>query len=57
MDAVIAVLLGILIHTVICLVIALVRAVFSKQEKRKRNFKGTFWSFFLEVLNPLNWVS
>lgn len=57
MDAIIAVLLGILLYTVICLIIALVRALFSKSEKRKQNFKGLFWSFFLEILNPLNWLS
>ena len=42
MDAILAVLLGVLIYAVICFVIALVRALFSKSARRKGNFKATF---------------
>lgn len=41
MDAIISVLPGILIYTVICVVILFVRAVFSKRQKRKQKFKDT----------------
>ena len=57
MDTVLAVFLGIAIYTVICLVIAFARAVFSKPQNRKQNFVKTFLSFFLEILNPLYWLS
>ena len=57
MEAILAVLLGILLYTVICVVIAFARTVFSKPQKRKQNFKDTFFTFFFEILNPLNWVS
>ena len=56
MNAIIAVLVGIPLYIVICLIIALVRVLLSKLEKRKQNFIGTFWSFFVEILNPLNWL-
>lgn len=56
MNAIIAVLVGIPLYIVICLIIALVSVLLSKLEKRKQNFIGTFWSFFVEILNPLNWL-
>lgn len=56
-DVMMAVLLGVLIYAFACVVIAMVRALFSPSEKRKRNFRSTFLSFFLEILNPFHWLS
>lgn len=50
------VLLVLTVYVPFCLLIALMRAVFSGQEQRKENFKLTFWNFFLEILNPFHWV-
>ena len=57
MDTIFAVLIGVLLYIVLCLVIAFVRMVFTKPQKRKQGFKETFWTFFLEMLNPLNGLS
>ena len=56
MDLLLGVLLGILLYAVICLIIAFVRALFAKPEKRKGNFGKTFWTFFSTTFNPLNWL-
>ena len=54
-DAVLIVLLVFILYFPVCLLIAFIRALFSKKHRRKENFKNTFWTFFLEILNPLNW--
>jgi len=56
MDAFLAVLFGVLLYLVICFSIALLRALFSKSDKRKENFKDTFWTLFFEVVNPFHWL-
>lgn len=55
MDSILAVLLGVAIYTVLCVFIAAARALFSKSGKKAANFKETFWTFFLEVVNPFHW--
>lgn len=57
MDVFFAVLIGALLYIILCFIIAFVRMVFSKPQKRKQGFKETFWTFFLEMLNPFNWLS
>ena len=57
MDAILAILIGILIYIVLCVIITFVRAIFSKPQKRKESFNKTFGTFFFEILNPLNWLS
>ena len=57
MDTVLAILFGVFIYFVFCLIIAGLRALFSKPKKRKDNFKITFWCFFLETFNPFQWFS
>lgn len=56
MDIILAVLLGVLVYAAVCVCIAAIRAGFSKSGKRKEHFWKTFWSFFLEVLNPFQWL-
>lgn len=57
MDTIYAVLIGALLYIILCFIIAFVRMVFSKPQKRKQSLKETFWTFFLEILNPFNWMS
>lgn len=57
MDTIYAVLIGALLYIILCFIIAFVRMVFAKPKKRKQGFKETFWTFFLEILNPFNWMS
>ena len=57
MDTVLAILFGVFIYFVFCLIIAGLRALFSKPKKRKDNFKKTFWCFFLVTFNPFQWFS
>ena len=40
----------------LCLLIAFVRAMLPGKRSRRSRFKDTFWTFFLEILNPLNWL-
>ncbi len=55
MDILLGVVLGILLYAVICLAIALIRALLAKPEKRKASFRETFWTFFSATFNPINW--
>lgn len=50
MDTVLAILFGVLIYFVFCLIIAGLRALFSKPQKRKDNFKKLFGVFSLKHL-------
>ncbi len=54
-EAVIAVLLAVAVYLLASLTIAFIRALFSDRKQRKENFKRTFYTFFLEILNPFNW--
>lgn len=56
MDALLIILLVFIFYFFICLFIAGVRFLFSTKGKRTKNFRATFWSFFLEILNPMNWL-
>ena len=55
MNTFLGILLGVLLYAILCLIIACVRVIFSKSGKRKYEFKKTFWSFFIETLNPFHW--
>lgn len=55
MDILLIVFLVAIFYLIICLFIAGIRSMFSAKGKKMKNFKTTFWSFFLEILNPLNW--
>ena len=44
------------LYLLLCLLIAFIRALFPGKRSRKSCFKDTFWMFFLEILNPLNWL-
>ncbi len=57
MDIMLAILLGILIYMVLCFFIAAIHALFSKAEKKKKNFRETFRTFSLEILNPFHWFA
>ena len=57
MQVFLTVFIGALLYTVFRVIIAVARMVFSKSKNRKQDFKETFWTFFLEMLNPLNWLS
>ena len=48
-DAVLIVLLVFILYFPVCLLIAFIRALFSKKHHRKENFKNTFWTFFISV--------
>ena len=54
-DALLIVILVLLAYVPLCLLIALVRALFAGRQRRASAFRETFWHFFLELLNPLNW--
>lgn len=54
-DTIIVIFLVLLFYLPICVLIAFVRALLSDGRKRKENFKNTFRTFFLEILNPFNW--
>ena len=55
MNTFLGILLGVLLYAILCLIIACVHVIFSKSGKRKYDFKKTFWSFFIETLNPFHW--
>ena len=50
-----AILFGVLIYAVLCLIIAGIRSILSKKGTQKQNFKKTFWEWFFEALNPFHW--
>ena len=54
-DAILLILLVCILYFPLCLLIAFVRALLPGKKSRKSRFKDTFWTFFLEILNPLNW--
>ena len=55
MDPFFAILFGIFIYALLCLMIAGIRSISSKSGTKKQNFKKTFWTWFLETLNPFHW--
>jgi len=54
-DAIFIVFLVFILYFPLCLLIAFIRALFSKKQHRKENFIDTFWTFFSEFLTPFNW--
>ncbi len=54
-EAVVVVLLAVAVYLLVSLTIAFIRALFSDRKQRKENFKRTFYTFYLEILNPFNW--
>lgn len=54
-DVILLVILVSVLYLLLCLLIAFIRALFPGKRSRKSCFKDTFWMFFLEILNPLNW--
>ena len=51
--------LTLLIYFTIIIWIASIRAFIKMKKSKghaKRAFKDTFWHFFLELLNPFNWI-
>lgn len=59
MEIVEIVILTLLIYLVIVLMISCIRAVFSLKggkDNVKKKFSDTFWHFFIELLNPSNWL-
>ncbi|WP_300137594.1 hypothetical protein [uncultured Oscillibacter sp.] len=55
-DVILLVLLAGVLYFLLCLLIAFVRALLPGKQCRRSHFKDTFWTFFLEILNPLNWL-
>ena len=55
-DVILLVILVSVLYLLLCLLIAFIRALFPGKRSRKSCFKDTFWMFFLEILNPLNWL-
>ena len=55
-DVILLVILVSVLYLLLCLLIAFIRALFPGKRRRKSCFKDTFWMFFLEILNPLNWL-
>ena len=55
-DVILLVILVSVLYLLLCLLIAFVRAVLPGKRSRRSRFKDTFWTFFLEILNPLNWL-
>ena len=55
-DVILLVILVSVLYLLLCLLIAFIRALFPGKRSRKPCFKATFWMFFLEILNPLNWL-
>ena len=55
-DVILLVILVSVLYLLLCLLIAFIRALFPGKRIRKSCFKDTFWMFFLEILNPLNWL-
>lgn len=53
-DVIIAILLVFILYIPLCLLIALIRTLFSRKIKRKENFIDTFLTFFLEIQIPRN---
>lgn len=43
-------------YPIICLIIALVRALLSRRGRRAANFRSAFWEMFIEIMNPLDWL-
>ena len=59
MEIIQIIILVLLIYLVIILLISFIRALIAVRkgvEYAKEKFKKTFWHFFLELLNPLNWL-
>lgn len=54
-EAVVVVLLAVAVYLFASLTIAFIHALFSDRKQRKENFKRTFYTFYLEILNPFNW--
>lgn len=50
-----AILFGVFIYAVLCLIIAVIRSLLSQRSTKKQKFKKTFWTWFLEALNPFHW--
>ncbi len=55
MNIILIIALVVIVYIIFCFVIAIIRALFSKREKRKHNFTKIFRSFFFEIINPFNW--
>lgn len=55
-DVILLVILVSVLYLLLCLLIAFMQALFPGKRSRKSCFKDTFWMFFLEILNPLNWL-
>lgn len=56
MDGILAVLAGIMLYVLVCVLIALFRMLFSKKGNGRKQFKDTFWAFFIEILDPFHWI-
>ena len=59
MEIVWIIILSVLIYLVIIFMISCMRALFSLKgvkDNVKKKFSDTFWHFFIELLNPFNWV-
>ena len=50
-----AILFGVFIYAVLCLIIAVIRSLLSQRSTKKQKFKKTLWTWFLEALNPFHW--
>ena len=50
-----AILFGVFIYAVLCLIIAVIRSLLSQRSTKKQKFKKKFWTWFLEALNPFHW--
>ena len=55
-DVILLVVLVSVLYLLLCLLIAFIRALFLGIRSIISCFKDTFWMFFLEILNPLNWL-
>jgi hypothetical protein len=59
MEIIQIIILVLLIYLVIILLISFIRALIAVRKGvsyAKKKFKETFWTFFSELLNPLNWL-
>ena len=54
-DVILLILLVCVLYFLLCLLIAFVRAMLPGKRSRRSRFKDTFWTFFMEILNPRNW--
>lgn len=56
MDVLWSIFLVIIIYFAACLLTAGIRSLFFRKGFKKQGFRSAFWSFFLELINPVNWL-